>query len=148
MSGGIVNLSNWESSICQDARIYVISGPPPTLLLPQYMDPPNSRSSRFLTCLNLHNLRMLQHRFQLFRPHISEKYFWKIKANFQLFFIISPWKKVWPFIFTTLNFLHLIILCKKFVVIGSMVLEKSHWISHLERDWAHASKYINCITFT
>lgn len=46
--------------------------------------------------------------------------------NFQLFFIISPCKKVWPFIFTTLNFLHLIILRKKFVVIGSMVLEKSH----------------------
>ena len=43
---------------------------------------------------------------------------------FCYFIIISPWKRLWPFIWTNLHPLHPRMLCAKLVEIGSVVLEK------------------------
>lgn len=70
--------------------------------------------------------------------HFLER-FLKNTKGFQLFFIISPWMKVQPFIFTTLNSFTRLYFVRSLAEIGSIVLEKNHWILHLERDGAHAS---------
>jgi hypothetical protein len=49
--------------------------------------------------------------------------FLKIFRVFQLFAIISPWRKVIPFVLTNLNLLHLRMLCAKSIKIGPVILE-------------------------
>ena len=67
------------------------------------------------TTLNLHYLRMLPHKFQLSWLSGSwEEDFWKFLEIFHYFLIISPFKRVWPLIFTTLNPLCLRMICAKF----------------------------------
>ena len=52
---------------------------------------------------------------------------------FHYFIIISPWKRVWPFIWTNLNSHHLGILCAKFGWNWPVVLEKKSKIGKVYR---------------
>lgn len=56
------------------------------------------------TTLNLHYLRMLTHKFELFWPNCSwEENLWKFLKFFPYFLIISPCKMAWSLIFITFN---------------------------------------------
>ena len=67
------------------------------------------------TNLNLHYLRVLPYKFQLYwSDSFIEEDFLIIPIFFEYFLIISPLDRVWPFVWTNLNLLHPVMLCAKF----------------------------------
>jgi hypothetical protein len=66
------------------------------------------------TNLNLHYVRMLSCRFEIFWACGSSEDFWMTLPYFCIFVIVSPLNRTCPFIWTILNSLHLRMICTKF----------------------------------
>ena len=79
----------------------------------------------FWTNLNpLHPRLFVPSLFEFSLVVLAKNFFLILSIYFRYFFIISPWKRVGPFIWTNLNPLHPRCIAPSLVEIGSVVLEK------------------------